>query len=59
MFSRDIKHYASTPRRLDQSKFGPYARLTTETKQTIRDIVDYSLCIACAVAIGVLIGMGV
>jgi hypothetical protein len=53
MFSRDTNHYRATPRTLQSSKAGPYARLTTARSE------GWAVKLACAllaVVIGLMIG---
>ena len=48
-FSRDVRHYQMTPRSLQSSKFGPYARLTVAQKYNARGWV-------WAIGYGIVIG---
>jgi hypothetical protein len=52
-FSRDVKHYASTPRSLSSSKFGPYARLSVERR---KGLLEGAKNWAFAIGLGVFIG---
>lgn len=55
MFSRDVKHYHPTPRRLDQSKFGPNARLSI-AKSAWRDAFDMAVIVVVTVGLAAAIG---
>ena len=55
MFDRDSRHYATTPRRLSESKFGPEARLDI-AKPAWVDAGDLILALIGAVAIAAAIG---
>ena len=55
MFSRDVRHYAPTPRRLSESKFGPDSRLDI-AKPAWVDAGDMILALVGAVAIAAAIG---
>lgn len=56
MFSRDIKNYAPTPRKLSESKFGPNARLDI-AKPAWVDAGDLILALIGALAIAAAIGL--
>jgi hypothetical protein len=49
-FSKDVSHYRPTPRTLQTSRMGPYARLSVEKRKSIADW-------ACAIGIGACIGV--
>lgn len=54
MFSRDSGAYRPSPRRLDQSKFGPYAKLSVARSQGFADAlfgVASTLCVIAMVAL--------
>ena len=50
-FSKDVRHYASTPRSLSSSKFGPYARLSVEKR---KGLMDWAYAIGIGACIGVM-----
>ncbi|CAJ0900527.1 hypothetical protein R6138_04467 [Ralstonia thomasii] len=54
-FSRDVKHYSSTPRSLSSSKFGPYARLSVERRKSLMSsAMDWAYVIGLGFCIGVI-----
>ena len=54
-FSKDIRHYSSTPRSLSSSKFGPYARLSVERRKSLASkAMDWAYVIGLGFCIGVI-----
>lgn len=54
-FSKDIRHYSSTPRSLSSSKFGPYARLSVERRKSLASkAMDWAYVIGLGMCIGVM-----
>ncbi|QIN95365.1 hypothetical protein PBR31_00054 [Xanthomonas phage PBR31] len=54
-FSRDVRHYRSTPRSLSSSKFGPYARLSVERRKSLASkAMDWAYVIGLGFWIGVM-----
>lgn len=49
-FSRDVRHYGSTPRSLQASKFGPYSRLHVDRRHEAK---GWLWAIGCGAAVGV------
>ena len=54
MFSKDVRHYAPTPRRLSESKFGPDARLDTTPRLSA---FDKFMAVMGVISIGAAIGL--
>jgi VanZ family protein len=50
MFSRDVSHYSRTPRTLQSSKFGPYARISIPQRRS--KIVDALYVVLYGAAVG-------
>ncbi len=55
MFSKDISHQRPTPRTLQSSKFGPYAKLTTVAKS--QGLADALFTVASVVCVVVMVGL--
>ncbi len=54
-FSRDVRHYSSTPRSLSSSKFRPYARLSVERRKSLANkAMDWAYVIGLGFCIGVM-----
>jgi hypothetical protein len=56
MFSKDNRHYRSTPRTLNEA-FGPYHSMNVEYRRVRKDILSVALgVIALGIVYGLLIG---
>lgn len=55
MFSKDIQHYRPTPRTLQSSRFGPYAKLSKAAKS--QGFADGLFAVASGLCVVVMVGL--